>query len=139
MTNAEAAKLVEHAFNMYESECYMGGDDWSKEHEARDMAIKALDQEPCEDAVSREAILLQIGKIKDNYGGLLDVARFIRKLPSVQPKQNIGHWKYYYSPFQRVSAFSDTKAQCDKCGYTKNRYDGEILNYCPNCGSKMEG
>jgi hypothetical protein len=100
--------------------------------------IEALEQEPCEDAVSREAILLQIGKIKDNYGGLLDVARFIRKLPSVQPKQKIGHWKYYYSPFQRVSAFSDTKAQCNKCGYTKNRYDGEILNYCPNCGRKME-
>ena len=55
--------------------------------ESTDMAIEALKQEPCEDCISREAILLEIEKIKDNYGGLLDVARFIRGLPSVNPKQ----------------------------------------------------
>lgn len=50
-------------------------------------AIKAIPSaEPCEDAISREVILLEIDKIKDNYGGLLDVAMFIRGLPSVNPQ-----------------------------------------------------
>ena len=45
MTRKEARELVKAAFATWECE-YSTGDDWSKEHEARDMAIKALEQEP---------------------------------------------------------------------------------------------
>lgn len=45
-----------------------------------------LEQAPCDDAISREAVLLAIDGVKDNYGGLLDVARMVRKLPPVNPQ-----------------------------------------------------
>ena len=41
MTNEEAAALVADAFEQLEYERGTG-DDWSEEHEARDMAIRAL-------------------------------------------------------------------------------------------------
>lgn len=43
MTNKEAITLVKDAFSIWESE-YDTGNDWSEEHEACDMAIKALEQ-----------------------------------------------------------------------------------------------
>ena len=42
MTKEEAIQYVENAFDAYESEWKVLGDDWSYEHEARDMAIEAL-------------------------------------------------------------------------------------------------
>jgi hypothetical protein len=45
MTREEAIEEVETAFDIWESE-YDTGNDWSKAHKARDMAIKALEQEP---------------------------------------------------------------------------------------------
>lgn len=42
MTKEEAIQLVENAFNCWESEFKTIDDDWSYEHEARDMAIEAL-------------------------------------------------------------------------------------------------
>ena len=45
MTREDAIDYVQAAFDAYESE-FSIGDDWSKEHEARDMAIKALSREP---------------------------------------------------------------------------------------------
>lgn len=41
MTKEESIAMVRSAFSAWESE-YDYGDDWSKEHEARDMAIAAL-------------------------------------------------------------------------------------------------
>ena len=85
--------------------------------------IKALEQEPCDDAISREAVLEILG----NYGctnkeGLL--FRDIKELPSVKPQQKIGKW---------------IKGECSQCGehapywsMASCYYKG---NYCPNCGS----
>jgi hypothetical protein len=53
------------------------------------MAIKALEQQPCEDCVSRQAVLdteYQIKKINDiEYVMLSEVQMKIRKMPSVTP------------------------------------------------------
>jgi len=38
---------------------------------------------PCEDAISREEVLLMIDSFKDNYGSLIDLAREVRELSSV--------------------------------------------------------
>ena len=42
MKAKEAIQQVENAFDAWESEWKVSGDDWSYEHEARDMAIEAL-------------------------------------------------------------------------------------------------
>ena len=61
-------------------------DDYSEEsHTAMVMAIKALEQEPCEDAISREAVkeLFQEGSVMGMYHFL-----GIDELPSVTPKKD---------------------------------------------------
>jgi hypothetical protein len=60
MTREEAIEEVEVAFDIWESE-YDTGNDWSKEHEARDMAIKALEQEPVLDKLRERVELEKLG------------------------------------------------------------------------------
>ena len=57
--------------------------------EALDMAIKALEQEPCDDCVSREAVIELVKKGEYDITGKTDNEMFleeVNKLPSVQPK-----------------------------------------------------
>lgn len=102
-----------------------------------EMAIKALEQEPCEDYISREAVLMEIDKYMcgvpfDEKG--IDVV--LKELPHVTPTRKKGKWigdKDY--PI------------CEKCGC--NIYEEYIgrndyawiekpMRFCPNCGTEME-
>ena len=82
MTNKEAKEIIE-------SECYVFNplnlDRTTKINTALDMAIKALEQKPCEDAISREAVkeLFQEGSVMGMYHFL-----GIDELPSVTPKKD---------------------------------------------------
>jgi len=58
MTREEAIDMVKKAFAGWEDE-FGTGDDWSREHKARDMAIKALEQEPFKGAY------IQVAKERD--------------------------------------------------------------------------
>ena len=119
----------EEALEWFKDRKKMNLDD--KCQQAEDMAIKALEQEPCEDSISREAILLEIDKIKDNYGGLLDVAMFIRGLPSVNPQPKTGHWiEHKHNGIAHI--------ECSECLSWFLRSHLLRNSYCPNCGSKME-
>lgn len=101
--------------------------EWLKE-------LKAYkEQESCEDAISREAMLeyqqYLHGKMpnEENY----KLFEFIKELPSVIPKQKTGKWNIlgYDDP-------SDVKLyRCSEC-HMKITLK---FNYCPNCGAKMEG
>ena len=100
--------------------------------ESLDMAIKALEQEPCEDCISREAFINRYREWhKSEYGrtpsddaiGL----RVAKSLPSVQPKPKTEHW------IKTKSGWICSECQ-RKCGARfANQFD-----YCPNCGAKME-
>ena len=53
MTREDAIEMVRDAFDVWQSEYEtVSRNDWSEEHEARDMAIKALEQEPCKDIMT---------------------------------------------------------------------------------------
>ena len=109
--------------------------DSEKIREAKKMAIKALNQEPCGDAISRQAVLdlmhLRLMP-KEEYMAVYN-------LPSVQPKPRKGHW---------VSAkvgrfFPSNDYKCSKCGNILD-FDGVNCgrgdaNFCPNCGADMRG
>lgn len=93
-------------------------------NEALDMAIKALEQQPCDDAISREALLELVADYDLSMG---QVVKGIHALPSVQPKQKTGHWIF--------DEILDKHYYCSEC----KSMGVDYWDYCPNCGAKMEG
>ena len=96
--------------------------------EAIKVIIKALEQEPCEDAISRQAVMDCFKKWQPYMATRLwDFEQELSALPSVQPQEpKTGHW-------------IDNKARtnlcnCSECGALSKAYS----KYCPNCGAKMK-
>lgn len=58
--------------------------------EAFEIAIKALEQEPCDDAISREEAIEAC--LNGWNKGFNEIAEDIRNLPSVSPQQKVGEW-----------------------------------------------
>jgi predicted RNA-binding Zn-ribbon protein involved in translation (DUF1610 family) len=108
-------------------------DDIRYHNEVLEFTIKALEQEPREDAISRAEALKAINKmdipedmsvfeIKSHIG------MEIGTLPPVQPKPMTGHWIH----------LKHNKGKCSEC------HDVVLIaqmygnaNYCPNCGARM--
>ena len=89
MTREEAIELLE------KEKAYMLGHGGDTQANALDIAIKALEQEPCEDAIDRAEAMTEImmfaGNVKsdeeDIYIKVSDVVQLLRELPSVTPTQ----------------------------------------------------
>lgn len=56
---------------------------------ALDMAIKALEQQPSEDCVSRQAVIDNIDSISKHHGGITDIRLVVTQLPPVTPTHGI--------------------------------------------------
>lgn len=114
-------------------------DTWSIKDVADTLAKHGLiaEQETCEDAVSRQAVIelcegWWLGHTKED-----DFATEIRALPSVNPQEpKTGHW--IKTP---IDVMGDGYMwYCNKCEHkvyqdSSRPYPSE--NYCPNCGAKM--
>lgn len=87
-----------------------------------------LEQEPCEDCVSRQAVL-DLMQIK--IGGK-ELYTAIYELPPVTPQPKTGHWIVEESEF-------NIYVKCSCCNYIVNYFwsDCNKAPYCPNCGAKM--
>ena len=122
-----------------------------KTNEALEMAIKALEQEPCEDAVSRASVFEILGNLmsipydldrpinKDDVSESMDA---IRVLPSVTPAPKKCHNENH--DYAECDQFI-----CSNCGIElqdwhrvkRDEDDGDVtyhgyeFKYCPNCGS----
>ena len=94
--------------------------------EAMEMAITALEQQPCEDAVSRDAI--RQGMLKYGFTAPdMTVHEFVEdELPSVTQKS--GYW--IITPL----SVTGRHYQCSECKYIHTFTNFE---YCPKCGAKM--
>lgn len=100
---------------------------------------KALEQEPCEDCISREAVIKHICESKECYkddckGRLYkrcyDLQWIYELRKSEQSKT--GHWIY---GIDEDTGEKDLYAwTCSECG---GKYPWQP-KYCPNCGAKME-
>lgn len=117
-------------------------------------AIKALEQDPCGDCISRDAVLKAIdakawefcdyliskGR-NDEQKPVSHFADNLREcvgedLPSVTPQPKMGHWISYNWNDNGIARWG---IKCDQC-YKEYRYGGEMggtYKYCPDCGSKM--
>ena len=113
----------------------------AEDAEVLDMAIKALEQQSCEDCISREAVKETIfvqGSaeiLEIDFAKLLLLQRAIKALPSVTPKPKIGRW------IEQEGFDGDTYYDCSECGESFCLIDGtptdNLYNYCPNCGARM--
>lgn len=94
--------------------------------------IKALEQEPCEDCVRRQAVIDAINAncVFENEYNLTAsrILNAVEALPSVTPKPKTGRWTEHFDE-------SGKWYECDQC----HTDWGGPVNYCPNCGAKMEG
>lgn len=90
------------------------------------LAIKALEQEPCEDAISRQSMLDYLKYLH----GEMPEEEFVKELPSVTPTRPAGHW---------IDHSDEGYVECSNCGSATN-CDGNIadLHFCFSCGAKME-
>lgn len=94
-------------------------------------------QQPCEDCISRQAVIdyakdtcLDLDKDEDTEVFCDE----IKALPSVTPERPKGKWK-------RIVGFEDCNYdKCSVCGVYQLFYYGKpSTNYCPNCGAEMSG
>lgn len=146
MTRDEAIKLINHKIDLACDDAQIMSD---VEYEALQMCVKALEQEPCNDVISREdalqALCRAVHKNDDNIPCInqrvsclwnktkvQDYAEEILKLPSVTPQPKIGHWV-------TNSDFPD-RLICSGCNTKFDMWVWEQKNmhYCPNCGIKMQ-
>jgi len=100
-----------------------------------DAAIKALEQQPCEDAISRQAVLeglASIAKAKaksDAQKSMMGRTMFfVERLPSVSTEKT-GRW------ITTRTFMHDGEYYCNKCKC--DAPNNEKWDYCPNCGAKM--
>lgn len=114
--------------------------------EAHKMAIQALSQEPCEDAISREWLKIAIHNF---YHGLKhtpteeDIQAYIDAAPPVNPTKT-GHW-IDDNENEIDAQYGRHLYKCSECneyadmfvGGTEDWWDIEKPNYCPNCGCRM--
>ena len=108
-----------------------------KIYEEHKLILELLEQEPCEDAVNRQAVLntldnmdkaLNEDRTVENYKELLKECYEV--LPSVTPQPKKGYW----------IDIDATHSECNRCGAVFEIVSGNgEANYCPNCGADMRG
>ena len=80
--------------------------------------------------------------LQDCYNGFSDtydkacIIGVIDEQPTVEERK-VGKWRYSRN-ISSIS-YSDMMITCDQCGYTKERSHGDVFNFCPSCGARMEG
>jgi len=125
-------------------------------YEAKQMAIKALEQQPCSDAISRQAAiegLASIAKAKARSNAQKAMMGrtmfFVEQLPSVSTEKT-GRWIL-------VQRGKYVDVNCSKCGFSRIKdfaYNYTVediseqefrdfveknkMNFCECCGAKME-
>ena len=103
--------------------------------------IKALEQKPCEDAVSKKDVLSEIIRFSTEEGASVECQQLycdVNNMPPLTPIRPKGHWIYDKSIANWI---------CSKCGETPKTigyvgtgaFMAEHFKYCNHCGAEMEG
>lgn len=142
MTREEGIKILKFQRGYF---CDLKG---CEEHQAFTMAIKALEQEPCDDAISRQAAIdaferfiheLGIEDEPYNYG---EMALSIKNVPPVNPQEpKTGRWewvKYDYPSVLGNWVCSACKSVVVECVGKDMKRKIPTYKYCPNCGAKIQ-
>ena len=139
MTREEAISIMSVIVHMLEPQY-----DTDRIEDAVEMAIKALsEQEPCEDAISRQAAIDGADVIiaRDTSGNN-DVVKamtawksYVEGLPSVNPQEpKTGYWVELPT---HESQSGLPWYECSECNSERCIAVLRDFKYCPNCGAKM--
>ena len=124
------------------------GKPWDGHTEKDVIRLLSLEQEPCEEGVSREAILDEINRVGikafktyNDYSQLYD---FVDTLSPVKSQKRTGYWRYI--PKRRLVDetdeggvyITDYKCTCSECGGNFG-FQKMSDTYCKYCGVRMEG
>jgi hypothetical protein len=121
----------------------------SATYEFVETAIKIMEQEPCDDAISRKALfdmckkeIDHISKNWQNYhspseakSGFAYIATNIYDLPPVTPQPKTGHWIDKFGGEYRCSCCREIISIDTEIEFP----NGITYKYCPNCGCRMKG
>jgi len=122
--------------------------EWHHFHESEEkafrMGLKALEQEPCEDAISRQAAIkaaMQDVNDKRTNGfiaGATRAANRIKLLPPVNPQPKTGHWiRWYEQKEYKLYIDNIPHYKCSECGKEYDPHSSQFIKYCNECGAKM--
>ena len=127
MNNEQAIRRLEDLQRLY-----LGNEKFTADIEAIGIAIEALEQQPSDDCISRQAVDGYITNLLSGYlydeerTRLEDLSAFVWELPSVQPTRPTGKW---------IDIGNEGLVfKCSLCGLKKTIES----HFCPNCGAKME-
>ena len=137
MTNEEALKVLDKIPTIGE------------QVDALEMAIKALEQEPCDDYISRTELL---SKIDAERKYLLDLKmdgaehiivhharRIIEELPSVTPQPRKGRWEWVqYDSNSNIGNWHCSECRTIIPHMPEETDNAPIYKWCPMCGVRME-
>lgn len=104
--------------------------------EAHKMAIKALEQQPCGNAIDRKLVCAFIDGLISDDGERKKGLEYIKSIPPVNLQPKTGHWEQYGNSWE-------DKFKCSECGKEQpkilcgERIIGHWSDYCPNCGCRM--
>lgn len=96
---------------------------------------KAISQEPCDDCISRQAVLDLFNRSDEYSWEMSLLKRKIEKMPPVTPAEKVGKWTRELIRNEYGGCIG-AKMICSECGQD-NGYD-KRMNFCPNCGAKMQ-
>ena len=149
MTREEAKKILDTIRSYYIGQAIAKKNEYPKEtiggysfvnvSNACLQGSKALEQEPCEDCISREAVL----KLNKSHHGQMSneinhqIWKEIKALPSVQLVRKKGDW------IEKDDGWGGVYYDCSVCGESWTLIDGTPwengMKFCPHCGAEMEG
>ena len=100
--------------------------------------LEALEQESCENCISRQAVLEQTYNwSKDEFLRVTNPFDYLHKrinsLPSVTPAEKVGYWTKDVNDARDL--FDTIRFYCSACGDWQGHGP---CKYCPNCGAKMQ-
>ena len=128
----------EQARNTLRNAAWLGTDE---ERELIEKAVELLCGEPCEDAISRQAVLEIAKSSKSNWIDNSVLFKRVNELPPVTPKQRTGHWEYVqYDYYPKLGNWHCSECRCVvvECVNKEEKGGIPLYKYCPQCGAKIQ-